>query len=114
MGVVYYQMIHNCLYRYIYKCVFQKHHVKNKITMSTPFQQAQAILGEHYENYVIIVNEDSHGCEVEYNNAFASIGMLNWAKKTIDNYFEDVHSDENLEIDWDESETNDDDLTNEF
>jgi hypothetical protein len=40
--------------------------------------------------------------------------MLNWAKKTIDNYFEDVHSDENLEIDWDESETNDDDLTNEF
>ena len=82
--------------------------------MSSPFKQAQAILGEHYDNYVIIVNEYPHECEVEYNNAFAAVGMLNWATKTIDNYFTDVHSEEETEIDWDESETNDDDLSNEF
>ncbi len=73
--------------------------------MSNPLQQAKAILGEHYDNYVIIVNEHPHECELEYNNSFAAHGLLTWAKNSIDNFYcESQDDEEDIEIVWDEDD----------
>jgi hypothetical protein len=82
--------------------------------MPTPFEQAKAILGEHFENYVIIVNPDSHECELEYNNAFAAQGMLMWAKYTLDSFYTDDQIDLDTEIIWDDDEEDDTDPLEDF
>lgn len=72
--------------------------------MTTPFEQVKAILGEHFDNYVVIINEDPHECELEYNNAFAAKGMLEWAKNNIDSYYAEDHDDDNTEFIWDDDD----------
>tara|TARA_B100001769_G_scaffold42412_1_gene29575 strand:+ start:23847 stop:24104 length:258 start_codon:yes stop_codon:yes gene_type:complete len=49
----------------------------------TPIEQAQAILGEHFENYLIVASSKPHECDVEYNNSFAAIGLCDIAQKVI-------------------------------
>ena len=49
----------------------------------TPLEQAQALLGEHMKNYVIIVqqDEDFHNFELVYSDGFATLGLLGEASK---------------------------------
>ena len=46
--------------------------------MSTPLDQAQAILGEHYRNYVIIAQPEEmpHSFEFVCSDSFATTGLL--------------------------------------
>ena len=71
--------------------------------MDDIFETAYASLVEHYENVVIIVSNDPHECNVEYNNAFAARGLLDSARKVIDNNLDDGKSDD-YDIVWDDDE----------
>ena len=43
---------------------------------TTPLEQAKAILGEHYENYVVmVVHPDGKDMEWDYDNPYAARGM---------------------------------------
>ena len=44
----------------------------------TPLEQAQALLGEHYRNYVIIVQTDDapHTFDIAASDPFATTGLL--------------------------------------
>ena len=46
--------------------------------MTTPLEQAQAILGEHYRNYVIIAQPEEypHTFEFVCSDSFATTGLL--------------------------------------
>ena len=46
--------------------------------MITPLEQAQAILGEHYRNYVIIAQPEEypHSFEFVCSDSFATTGLL--------------------------------------
>ena len=46
--------------------------------MSTPLEQAQALLGEHYRNYVIIAQPEEHPHSFEFvcSDSFATTGLL--------------------------------------
>ena len=46
--------------------------------MTTPLEQAQAILGEHYRNYVIIAQPEEypHSFEFVCSDSFATTGLL--------------------------------------
>lgn len=46
--------------------------------MSTPLEQAQALLGEHYRNYVIIAQPEEypHTFEFVCSDSFATTGLL--------------------------------------
>jgi len=46
--------------------------------MSTPLEQAQALLGEHYRNYVIIAQPEEmpHSFEFVCSDSFATTGLL--------------------------------------
>jgi len=47
-------------------------------------EKLTAILGEHYENYVIIAADGKHSAKLAYNDYFAAKGLLSVAKKTVD------------------------------
>jgi hypothetical protein len=67
----------------------------------TPLEQAQAILGEHFENYLIVASKRPHECDVEYNNSFAALGLCDVASKVLkDGLLPNV--DNNLDIVWEE------------
>lgn len=55
--------------------------------MSKHVEQAIAILGEHHENYVLLVADTKHTCKLAYDNYFAARGLLSVAKNTIDETF---------------------------
>ena len=42
-----------------------------------PLDSLKATLGEHYENYVVVVADTRHQCRVIYDNSFAAKGLLN-------------------------------------
>jgi hypothetical protein len=77
----------------------------------TPIQQAQIILGEHFENYLIVASDSPHECDVEYNNSFAAIGLANIAKKVVTEGLIPT-PDNDVDIVWEEDL--DDDDSNEF
>jgi|TARA_R110002050_G_scaffold298024_1_gene460527 hypothetical protein len=48
----------------------------------TPFEQAQALLGEHYENYLIaVVHPDEKELEFAYDNPYACVGVISSLNK---------------------------------
>tara|TARA_X000001382_G_C3110687_1_gene159787 strand:- start:389 stop:640 length:252 start_codon:yes stop_codon:yes gene_type:complete len=49
----------------------------------TPIEQCQIILGEHFENYLIVASDKPHECDVEYNNSFAALGLAAIARKVV-------------------------------
>lgn len=55
--------------------------------MDSPLDSALATLGEHYENYVVIVDVDKHNCALSYSNYFAAQGLLSIGKNIIDDSF---------------------------
>lgn len=62
----------------------------------TPLEQAKAILGEHYRNYVIIVqpeNEPSN-YELTYSCPFATKALLELSNKYQTTYLEGGETDE--------------------
>jgi len=66
--------------------------------MSTPLEQAQAILGEHYRNYVIIAQpeECQHTFEFVCSDSFATTGLLMESMKYHDawmNTFQPIEDD---------------------
>ena len=40
-----------------------------------PLDSLKATLGEHYENYVVVVADTRHQCRVIYDNSFAAKGL---------------------------------------
>jgi len=47
-------------------------------------EKITAALGEHYENYVVIAADGKHSAKLAYNDYFAAKGLLDVAKKTVD------------------------------
>ena len=47
----------------------------------------KATLGEHYENYVVVVADTRHQCRVIYDNSFAAKGLLNVGLNIVDESF---------------------------
>ena len=76
----------------------------------TPLEQAQAILGEHYRNYVIIVQpeEEPYTFNIVSSDPFSTTGLLIESMKYHDafmNTFQTVEEDfEWVEVDDDEEE----------
>ena len=68
----------------------------------TPLEQAQGILGEHFENYIIVVASEPHECEIEYNNSFAALGLLNTAHKIIADGLIPTSDENDVDIAWDD------------
>lgn len=83
--------------------------------MSTPLDQARAILGEHYRNYVIIAQPEEypHTFEFVCSDSFATTGLLMESMKyhdavmntfqPLEDSFEWVEEDEEVsdeEEDW--------------
>tara|TARA_R100000278_G_scaffold29924_2_gene27543 strand:- start:540 stop:779 length:240 start_codon:yes stop_codon:yes gene_type:complete len=70
----------------------------------SPLEYASAILGEHYEHFVVAVATTPHECEVEYDNSFSAIGLLKTCEKIVDANLDPTTKDEDAEIIWDEDE----------
>jgi DNA helicase HerA-like ATPase len=73
----------------------------------TPIEQAKAILGEHFENYLIVATDNPHECDVEYNNSFAALGLANIAHKVISEGLLPT-PDNDVDIVWEEDLDEDD------
>tara|TARA_R110000787_G_scaffold124803_1_gene235838 strand:- start:226 stop:477 length:252 start_codon:yes stop_codon:yes gene_type:complete len=67
----------------------------------TPIEQCQVILGEHFENYLIVAADKPHECEVEYNNSFAALGLAAIANKVVTDALL-PSEDYEVDIEWDE------------
>jgi hypothetical protein len=52
-----------------------------------PLDSLKATLGEHYENYVVVVADTRHQCRVIYDNSFAAKGLLNVGLNIVDESF---------------------------
>tara|TARA_R100000951_G_scaffold13920_1_gene10945 strand:+ start:713 stop:931 length:219 start_codon:yes stop_codon:yes gene_type:complete len=55
--------------------------------MAKDLESVTAILGEHFENYVILVADSKHSCKIIFDNHFAAKGLVSVAKNTIDESF---------------------------
>ncbi len=55
-----------------------------------PIDQASAILGEHYRNYVILFQDDDDptGYDMAYSDPYSAKGLLEAATKYHNNYLE--------------------------
>lgn len=84
--------------------------MSSPINLEEIIEEAKAILGEHFEHYVIIVNTDKHECQIEYDNSFAAKGLLDIGTKTVDNYLQLDFTDD-ADIIWDEDESDSDDFS---
>lgn len=78
----------------------------------TPIDQATSILGEHYKNYVVIIQDYDlpSSFDIHYSDPFATKGLLDLTVKHHDAYLEGGISDE-LDCEWvweDEVEEDDD------
>ena len=69
----------------------------------TPLERASAILGEHFEHYVICVNDEPHSVRIEYDNSLTALGMLKTANTLVSKHLLADPEDE-LEIIWDDDE----------
>lgn len=61
-------------------------------------ESLKATLGEHYENYVVVVADTRHQCRVIYDNSFAAKGLLNVGLNIVDESFNSYI--EGIEIDF--------------
>tara|TARA_Y100000361_G_scaffold41014_2_gene35177 strand:+ start:6960 stop:7223 length:264 start_codon:yes stop_codon:yes gene_type:complete len=69
----------------------------------TPLQSAAGILGEHYEHFVIMVNDEPHSVRLEYDNSLSALGMIETGHKLISkNLMSDAEED--FEIVWDDED----------
>lgn len=68
----------------------------------TALEQAQSILGEHFENYVVVVSNEPHECTTEYNNSFAAMGLLSTAHKIISDTLIPTNDENDVDIAWDD------------
>lgn len=76
----------------------------------TPLQQAAGILGEHFENFLIVVNhtgENNGVCECEWNNPYAAKTLAEQGTRLIKDSIYPTQ-----EYEWAE-ETDDDDDSDE-
>ena len=76
----------------------------------TPLEQAQAILGEHYRNYIIVAQPDDARYSFEFadSDPFATTGLLVESVKyhqAIMNAFQDPEDD----FEWPDEEDDEDD-----
>jgi len=69
----------------------------------TPLDRASAILGEHFEHYVICVNDEPHSVRIEYDNSLTALGMLRTATTLVDKHLLADPSND-LEIVWEDEE----------
>ena len=81
----------------------------------TPLEQAQAILGEHYRNYVIIAQPEDfpHSFEFVCSDSFATTGLLVESIK----YHEAVMNSFQLsedDFEWVEVDDDDEDIDEDF
>lgn len=74
----------------------------------TPLEQAKALLGEHYPNYVVIAQEENNPTEYElvYSCPYAAKGLMDSAVKYHSTYLEGGTVEE---IDWEWEEIDDSD-----
>lgn len=74
-----------------------------------PIDQASAILGEHYRNYVILFQDDDDptGYDIAYSDPYSAKGLLEAATKYHNTYLEggDVLED----AEWSELDDDDED-----
>lgn len=49
-----------------------------------PIEHASAILGEHFDNFVVIVAKGKHNAQIEYSNSFAATGLLRIGERMVD------------------------------
>lgn len=64
-----------------------------------PLERIQAIAGEHFENYFIVVVHPELEMEYVYDNVYAARGLIEMARdEMVDTTFEMVDVDD---IDWD-------------
>ena len=68
----------------------------------TALEQAQCILGEHFENYVVVVSNKPHECETEYNNSFAAMGLFSTAHKIISDTLIPTNGENDVDIAWED------------
>jgi hypothetical protein len=54
-------------------------------TSPDPLERLKAIAGEHFPNYVIIVDDDNviEGCRFAFNNEFSATGLVLRASKLL-------------------------------
>lgn len=64
-----------------------------------PLEQIQAIAGEHFENYFIIVVHPELEMEYVYDNVYAARGLLEMARDEMSTTTFEMVDDE--DIDWD-------------
>jgi len=69
----------------------------------TPLEKASAILGEHFEHYVICVNDEPHSVRIEYDNSLTALGMLKTANTLVSKHLL-ADPEDDLEIIWDDDE----------
>ena len=76
----------------------------------TPLEHAQALLGEHYRNYVIIFQPDDarHSFEFVNSDPFATMGLLNEACKYHDAVMNTYQNPEDA-FEWSDVSDDDDD-----
>lgn len=76
----------------------------------TPLEQAQALLGEHYRNYVLIVQpEDApHSFDMASSDPFATTGLLIESMKYHDAFMNTFQLSED-DFEWVEVDDDDDD-----
>jgi|TARA_R110000744_G_scaffold4959_2_gene17575 hypothetical protein len=67
-----------------------------------PLEEVKAILGEHYENYVVaVVHSDEMELEFAYDNPFACAGIV----ASLNEHMQDLKGTELLdEIDFDDNQ----------
>jgi len=72
-----------------------------------PIEQAVAILGEHFRNYVVIASDEDEplAYDIRFSDPYAASGLLSAAS----NYHEKYIGDGGVEEDWDWDDYDDDD-----
>jgi hypothetical protein len=81
----------------------------------TPLEQAQALLGEHYRNYVLIVQpEDApHSFDMASSDPFATTGLLIESMKYHDAFMNTFQLSED-DFEWVEVDDDDEDIDEDF
>jgi hypothetical protein len=81
----------------------------------TPLEQAQALLGEHYRNYVLIVQpEDApHTFDMASSDPFATTGLLIESMKYHDAFMNTFQLSED-DFEWVEVDDDDEDIDEDF
>ena len=76
-----------------------------------PLEQARGILGEHFRNYVIIVQDDEnpHHFDAYYSEPYAAAGLLTEAKKVHEAHMDSLNDPTEWDWDWEEEDDDDDD-----